>query len=55
MTRSTPDRNPAALAEQRERRSQVRGLLWLALIVIAASILRFGIDRVFTTGWWRLW
>ena len=55
MSRSNPDRTPAALAETRERRSQARGLLWLALLVIIGSILRFGIHRVFTPGWWRLW
>jgi hypothetical protein len=48
-------RTPAALAETRERRSQVRALLWLALLVIFGSILRFGVHRVFTHGWWRLW
>jgi hypothetical protein len=42
-------------AEQRERRSQVRGLLLLAALAIVFAILRAGVDRVFTTGWWRLW
>jgi hypothetical protein len=41
--------------EDRERRRQLRGLLVLALIVLAFSITRAGLGRVFTTGWWRLW
>ncbi|MEO7030608.1 MAG: hypothetical protein ABI147_14530 [Acidobacteriaceae bacterium] len=41
--------------EQVERRRQLRGLLVLGLIVIAVSIARAGVDRVFTQGWWRLW
>jgi hypothetical protein len=42
-------------AEQRERRRQVRGLLLLAALAIVFAILRAGVHRVFTTGWWRLW
>ena len=38
-----------------ERRAQIRGLLYLALLAIAFSILRAGIHNVFTKGWWRLW
>jgi hypothetical protein len=38
-----------------ERRIQVRGLLWLALIVIALSIARAGLHTAFPHGWWRLW
>ncbi|HUD23745.1 MAG TPA: hypothetical protein VMQ60_12950 [Acidobacteriaceae bacterium] len=45
----------APLSEQLERRRQVRGLLLLALAAIAFAILRAGVHRVFTTGWWRLW
>jgi hypothetical protein len=41
--------------EARERRSQVRGLVWLALAVIVFAILRAGMHRVFAPGWWRLW
>jgi hypothetical protein len=41
--------------EARERRSQVRGLVLLALAAIAFAILRAGVHRVFTPGWWRLW
>jgi hypothetical protein len=40
---------------QAERRRQVRGLLLLALAAIVFAILRAGIHRVFTAGWWRLW
>jgi hypothetical protein len=43
------------LAERSERRSQVRGLLWLALAAIVFAILRAGVHRVFTVGWWWLW
>jgi hypothetical protein len=42
-------------AERSERRRQVRGLLLLALAAIAFAILRAGVHRVFTIGWWRLW
>ena len=38
-----------------ERRRQVRGLLLLALAAIVFAILRAGVHRVFTHGWWRLW
>jgi hypothetical protein len=41
--------------EQIERRRQLRGLLMLALIVLAFSIARAGLGRVFPHGWWRLW
>ena len=39
--------------EQMEHRSIVRGLLLLALLVLAASIARAGLGRVFVSGWWR--
>jgi hypothetical protein len=42
-------------SEAAERRRQVRGLLVLAAIAIVFSILRAGVHRVFTVGWWRLW
>ena len=42
-------------AEQLERRRQVRGLLLLALAAIVFAILRAGVHRVLSTGWWRLW
>ena len=41
--------------EDVERRSQVRGLLFLALAALAFAILRTGVHRVFAPGWWRLW
>lgn len=41
--------------EMQERRRQVRGLLLLALVVLAAAIVRAGVHNVFTPGWWRLW
>jgi hypothetical protein len=43
------------LSEQIECRRQVRGLLLLALAAIVFAILRAGVHRVFTTGWWRIW
>ncbi len=42
-------------AESVERRRQVRGLLLLAAVAIVFSIVRAGVHRVFTVGWWRLW
>lgn len=41
--------------ESVERRRQARGLVLLALAVLVFSLLRFGLYRVFTPGWWRLW
>jgi len=43
------------LAQQLERRRQVRGLLLLALAAIVFAILRAGVHRVFTPSWWRVW
>jgi hypothetical protein len=52
-----PNQQPSAIA--RERRAQIRGLLYLALTAIAFSILRAtlhgGLHAVFNRGWWRLW
>jgi hypothetical protein len=42
-------------AARKERRSQIRGLTLLALAILLFSILRAGLGRVFTAGWWRLW
>ncbi len=38
-----------------ERRRQVRGLLLIACAVLVFSVLRAGVHRVFTVGWWHLW
>ncbi len=38
-----------------ERRSQIRGLLLLAIAAIAFAIVRANPHHVFTPGWWRLW
>ena len=38
-----------------ERRRQVRGLLWIAVVVVVFSVWRAGVHRVFPVGWWRLW
>jgi ferric-dicitrate binding protein FerR (iron transport regulator) len=43
------------LGEQAERRGTVRGLLLLALVVLIASVLRAGVEKVFLPGWWRPW
>ncbi|QMV19363.1 hypothetical protein GOB94_12230 [Granulicella sp. 5B5] len=38
-----------------ERRSMVRGLVLLALLVLVVSMLRAGVHNVFLPGWWRHW
>ena len=60
-----PDRSPAFERERREfkryrsdrekveRRSVVRGLILMAMLVLVGSILRAGLDRTFVHGWWR--
>jgi hypothetical protein len=40
---------------QQQTRQQVRGLLWLAILVILGSIARAGLHAAFPNGWWRLW
>lgn len=49
--------NPSSRSnsEQQERRRQLRGLVLLAIAILIFSILRAGVPRVFTPGWWRLW
>ena len=37
-----------------EGRSLMRGFIVLAVIVLLASMVRAGFDRVFVHGWWRL-
>jgi hypothetical protein len=39
--------------EKTERRSMVRGLILMAVLVLVGSIVRAGLDRVFVHGWWR--
>jgi hypothetical protein len=39
--------------EREQRRSLLRGLLWLALFALIFSIARAGLHRVFVPGWWR--
>lgn len=39
--------------ERIERRSVVRGLILLAVLVLLGSIVRAGLERVFVRGWWR--
>jgi len=51
----TPPERTDTKAAQLERRRQVRGLMILAAGVLIFSLLRAGLHRVFTTGWWRLW
>jgi hypothetical protein len=55
VPQSDKSRTEEPLPEQIERRRQVRGLLLLALAAIIFAILRAGVHRVFTVGWWRLW
>ena len=38
-----------------ERAQQIRMLVILAFIAVIFSVLRAGIARVFTVGWFRLW
>ena len=40
--------------ERDQRRSLLRGLLWLALLALIFSVVRAGLHRVFVPGWWRL-
>ena len=39
--------------EREQRRSLLRGLLWLVLAVLVFSIARAGLHEVFVHGWWR--
>ena len=39
--------------EKIERRSMVRGLILLAVVLLMGSAARAGLDRVFVHGWWR--
>jgi hypothetical protein len=39
--------------EKIERRSVVRGLILLAIVLLVGSMVRAGLDRVFVHGWWR--
>ena len=36
-----------------ERRSVVRALLLIGVVVLVGSIVHAGLDRVFVQGWWR--
>ena len=38
-----------------ERRSQLRSLLVIAVVVLLFSLYRAGLHNIFTPGWWRLW
>jgi hypothetical protein len=40
---------------RRERVRQLRGLVLLVLAALLFAVLRAGVGRVFTPGWWRLW
>jgi len=53
--RTSRSHNNASFLKQIEHRRQIRGLLLLALAAILFAILRAGVPRVFTVGWWRLW
>lgn len=41
-------------ALKRERRSQLRGLLWIAAVALAFLLLRSRPLQLFHPGWWRL-
>jgi hypothetical protein len=54
--RARAQREQQTLAAKRsESRRQARGLLLLAILVLAFSIWRAGAANVFPHGWWRLW
>jgi hypothetical protein len=68
--RAEPPRGPVASpAQQREiermdtrdarlrleRRSLLRGLLLIAVLVLLASLMRAEPGRLFVHGWWRQW
>ena len=42
-------------AEPVERQRQLRGMVWLAVLLLGASIARAGVGSVFPQGWWRIW
>jgi len=44
-----------AVREALERRSLVRGLIALAVVVLVFSVARAGLGRAFVPGWWRQW
>jgi len=48
---ATPEERAAALL--RERRSQLRGLLWLAAVVLIFLLVRARPLMLFHPGWWR--
>lgn len=37
------------------QRSLLRGLILLAVVIVIASLVRAGFDRLFVPGWWRQW
>lgn len=39
----------------RQRRQQVRGMLWLAAILLIATLVRAARHHMLGPGWWRLW
>ncbi len=41
--------------EAKERHSVLRGLVLLAIAVLLVSLVRAGMGRAFSTGWWRQW
>ena len=38
-----------------EQRSLLRGLIFLAVVILIVSLARAGLDRLFVPGWWREW
>ncbi len=42
-----------AQREQRLKRSLMRGLILLAVVVLVVSMARAGLERAFMPGWWR--
>jgi hypothetical protein len=55
ISESGSKKSSLAARHREERRRQVRGLVLLALAILAFSLLRAHPRTVFTPNWWRLW
>lgn len=42
-------------SEEAERRSMLRGLILLAILVCIIALAHHGMDAAFPAGWWRRW
>lgn len=56
MARPDPGARPAARTGiSPVQRSQVRGLILLAVLLVLAALLRADKHALFAPGWWRIW